>query len=164
MASPWALSLPVLLILNSKHKVLPHLNHLLTKSRGKPPSKASSMQITASVEVALLLPFGLLLIRHFQGATFLLFSFPHFKKSFIRLCFARRTAYILKIVAEDFGLAVQKHCQGAVLFSLYPQRISQWPESLPTQGQQISSKKKCFFYFEPTAAGGKYTKATRERQ
>lgn len=75
LASPWAHSLPVLLILNSIHKVLPHLNHLLTISRGKPPAKASSMQITASVEIALLLRFGLLFIRHFQGATFLLFSF-----------------------------------------------------------------------------------------
>lgn len=165
LAFPWARSLPVLLIRNSIREVLPHLNHLLTRSRGKPPAKPSSMQINASVEVALLLLFGLLFIRHFQGATFLLFSFLHFKKSFTWLCFARWTAYVLKIVAKGFGLAIPKHCQNAILLSLYHQRVlAQWLESPPTQGQQISSKKKCFFCFEPTVTGVKYAKATRERQ
>lgn len=122
-ASPGARSLPVLLIPNSIHEVVPHLNYLLTRSRGKPPEKASSMQIAASVEVALLLLFGFLFIRHFQGATFLLFSFLHFKKSFVRCCFARCTTCILKIVSKGFDLAIQKHCQDAVLLSLYPQRV-----------------------------------------
>ena len=70
------------------------------------------------MEVALLLLFGLLFIWHFRGATFLLFAFLHFKKSF------RYTACISKIVAKGFDLAIQKHCQDAVLLSLYPQRVS----------------------------------------
>lgn len=87
-----------------------------------------------------LLLFGFLFIRHFQGATFLLFSFLHFMKSFVRCCFARCTTCILKIVSKGFDLAIQKHCQDAVLLSLHPQRVlAQWLESPPTQGQQISS-------------------------
>jgi len=48
---------------------------------GKPPAKASSVQISIYLEATLLLLLSVLFIWHFQGAGFQLFSFLHFKCS-----------------------------------------------------------------------------------
>lgn len=110
----WACSLPVLLILNSIHEILPHLNLLLTRSRGKPPAKSSSMQIIASVKVALLMLFGLLFIRDFQEAKFLLFFHPTHQEKFYKTILCKMNRLHIQICGKRLRPchpeALSRHC------------------------------------------------------
>lgn len=119
MAFPLACRLPVLLILNSVLEIVPHLNHFLTRSRGKPPAKASSMQIIASVEVALLMLFGLLFIRDFQEAKFLLFFHPARQEKFYRTLRCKMHSLHIQISGKRLwpchSEALSRHCS---VFSL----------------------------------------------
>lgn len=146
--------LPVLLIPNAIPKVLPHVNHLLSRSRGKPPAKASSMQITTSVEVALLPLFGLVFIRHFQGATFLLFCFLYFKKSFVRLLCKMHSLLIKncgKRLWPCHPEALSRRCPAFPfpLFSLPSESVSSVTGKPSCSRPTNFFQKKCSFCFEP---------------
>lgn len=129
---------------------------LSSDQKRETPSKASSMQVTTLVG-ALWLLFGLLFSCHFQGDTFLRFSFLHIQKRLIRLCFASCAAYTWKILTNTLGLDTLSRCSPA-----FPFPSAHCMENPPAKGQQSFSLE-VFFLFWAHCISPKYTMATRER-
>lgn len=126
MASSWARSLPVSLIPNSIHEVLPHLNHLLTRSRGKPPAKGSSMQINRLC--------GGCPIAAFWFAAYSTFPRSHASAFFLA---ALHKKYYKTLLCKMHSLHI-KNC-GKSLWPWHPEAMSRCCPAFPLPSESISS-------------------------